>query len=501
MKIKYPSFLVRVIIRFWKQSFKDYLMIVQQELRFSKMLKTCVPISVDDLYKILQYYGHIQERSDKGEIIHSTSLPFDDRETVHQLMEQYGEYIQLPSSNQSNPPVHDTRSIREQRKSNRKGITISNLVIYLTDKYEEQMRPPKLVALNFYSNGKLEKSTDLNFSNCIVTINMDTSSIDPNRSLFWKFEKSENSVISFTNCVFRGTHICIEQKSDPDEILDGRSIGFYNTFATSIDGGFWINTRVDNNLKTVDLPQENFPIEASFKNISVDNCQFGFAYVSNIDLSLTGNNVLTKFLHNTPEIKYILVNGKLKKINLNEFSESKGRDKYRVYWGPYQAILPEALNWEGHKAWLLELKAIAEKKGDYSQRDILRREIMKCDRELIRQEPWFISWQDRLTLWFNATFSNYGISWVRPLALLASVNFLYSLLIVHAAHDGCCSADWGLLHVFLESFNPLYTPELLDKDGKSCVSALLLGAGLLHKLFFAICVYEIIRAARRFSRQ
>ena len=178
--------------------------------------------------------------------------------------------------------------------------------------------------------------------------------------------------------------------------------------------------------------------------------------------------------------------------------DPKGRAEYQMYWGPYQTIVPYERDWEGHRTWLLELKAIAEKKEDTSQKDILNREIMKCDRELIRQESWLTSWQDRLTLWFNATFSNYGISWFRPFMLLIFVNFLYSLLAAYFSAKGLF--DWDHLHTFLKCFNPLFVPEVKSGGVGEGISALLLGAGILQKFFFAVCVYEIIRAGRRFSK-
>ena len=493
MKLKYPSFLVRVIKRFWKQSFKDYFMIIRQELRFSKMLKTCAPISVDNLYVLLHHLGIIQEQSRKNK--HGDSTTSMVSADIKQLMDKYKKYIELMLAGDT----VDTEYEKMDSKYDHGKAIVKNLIIYFSEQYEAR-KNPWLFDLNIYANGQLKNSPSLYFFDCAIVREMGKGGTYPQTSISWMFEKYESSKISFSNCIFSGIDVSIRQRTDPNTIIiNERVISFKNTFSISNDSGFWANTIVDSRLCQLDGPYQDGLLDVSFTNVLIQNCQFYNVDISGLSISLKGKNIIKGFHYFSPSRKFIYEKDFAVKVELSELEEANSSHKHNFYLGTYQTISPYGQDWVRYKSWLLELKAIAEGKGDYSQRDILNREILKCNSELIRLEPWLASWQDRLTLWFNATFSNYGISWVRPLALLTGVNILYSLLVVYLSSNDLYS--WEFLHTFLESFNPLYTPELSDEDKKGGMYALLLGAGLLHKLFFAICVYEIIRAARRFSRQ
>ena len=489
MKVKYPSFLVRVITRFWKQSWKDYLMIVRQELRFSMLFWNCEPISIYDLYEILSQEGLAQIRYSSKEI--TPSIDEENDSYISKWKERLQRNILIWK------PVKTTigvkvGSLAKEIEIPRFKVTLQNLFIYIKKGKDDPVRPLGAIGLDIYQDNQF-KMTDIEFIDCIIAERADETNILPDGSTPFKLEKFENSQISFTNCVFRGIEIDIKQKYKPHLIEESQCIKFYNSFSVSVYDGISAETKIDE--RRCEVSGTSDKKDFSLRSILIDNCQFWRTQISGFNLSLKGRNVLRRFYFDSPLFKYIR-HGDIRYES--KLSEYRAHNEFGVYWGPYQTIVPDSLDWESHKMWLLELKALAEKRGDYSQRDILNREILKCDRVLIRQEPWLTSWQDRLTLWFNATFSNYGISWVRPLALLASVNFLYSLLVVCLSSNDLYS--WEFLHTFLESFNPLYIPELLGDDKKGGWYALLLGAGLLHKLFFAICVYEIIRAARRFSR-
>ena len=470
------------------------MLIIRQEFRLAWKLMTCQKTTLNNLCEQLEYQGLIQERIyEEQSSRHAHGILRVRENIVHEPLQNI-----TVTKSLGYKKIHFQDGGRIKAiESPWHNVKVENYVI-LSGKDRSKIDSTNVIGLDIYDDGNL-KITNLEFVNCVFVNEFDRSVENAGDGFDFHFEKFEDSTIEFKNCVLWDTAIFITQKSGPsDGFLKIPCVRFVNTFSTSYYGAISVNTVLDDRRYDIQDPSLVGDEIMSFCNTTIDNCQFDLVLLSGFNLSFKGKNLINALSVTNPSHTYVLEDGTAKVARLDNLEDQEG---YQVYWGPYQTMVPFEKNWESHKAWLLELKAIAEKKGDYSQRDIFNREIMKCDRELIRQEPWLTSWQDRLTLWFNATFSNYGISWIRPLALLASVNFLYSLLIVHAAPDGCCSADWELLHVFLESFNPLYTPELLDKDGKSCVSALLLGAGLLHKLFFAICVYEIIRAARRFSRQ
>ena len=469
------------------------MLIIRQEFRLAWKLITCKKVTLDHLCKQLTYQGLIQERiHGEQSSRHAHGVKIGENKVYESLKNV------TVDKDQGHKKIHfqDGGGIKTI-ESLRHKVKIENYVI-LSGKDRSKTDSTNVIGLDIY-DGENSKVIDLEFVNCVFANEFYRNSAYPGDSFDLHFEKFEDSTIRFKECVFWGSNTSITQKSGPsDSFLKIPCVEYINTFSTSTYGAISVNTVLDDRRYDIQDPSLVGDEIMSFCNTTIDNCQFDLVLLSGFNLSFKGKNLIKHLFLMNPSYTYVQ-EGSI--IKIAKFDDLKSREGYQVYWGPYQTIIPFKRNWKSHKAWLLEMKDIAEKKGDYSQKDILSREIMKCDRELIRQEPWLTSWQDRLTLWFNATFSNYGISWVRPLALLASMNFLYSLLIVHAAPDGCCSADWELLHVFLESFNPLYTPELLGEDKKGGMYALLLGAGLLHKFFFAICVYEIIRAARRFSRQ
>ena len=371
-------------------------------------------------------------------------------------------------------------------------VIVKNLIIY-TEKKDYLC---KTIGLDLYDGNKF-KIVDLIFENCIFENKTSGNFSPPNNEFTWKFEKLENSKISFKDCIFYGTCVSIKQRCIPKYRSERMRVEFINTSAYFSTKGITLQSIIDDRRYDIDWLDMHSMFDLSSGGIVIDNCKIDEILIIDTKLSLTRKNVIKRFEYIDSWDPYVYFRSASEET-LEELKRQESSIKYEVYWGPYQKVSPMDSDWENHKAWLLRLKAMAEEEHNVHQRDILNREILKCDRELIRREPWGTSWQDRLTLWFNATFSNYGISWIRPLALLTGVNILYSLLVVYPPLSNLCS--WEFLHTFLESFNPLYTPELSGEDKKGGMYALLLGAGLLHKLFFAICVYEIIRAARRFSR-
>ena len=490
MKEKYPCWLTRVIIRLYKQGLGKFFMIVYQECRFGRLLKNCKLISIDDFYKILLDDGLVQIRPTDGQFI--KEVVDEDKHDVKNLKDRFRDNISNKKSTKTSIDVDDGTFIKGH-ESMRCVVTVKNLLICTHEEGGVSMHQ-NIIGFDVYEQGQF-RVTDIVFIDCIFMKSMDKDSIRPDESPYWKLEKFENSLITFTNCIFRGIRLAIHQKSGPIQSIESMCVEFSNSFSISTNDGIFIDALVDNRRCKVTEHDAFDRKGLSLSNMLINDCQFEYAWVSTFNLSLRGKNVVKHFRRISPpgKIGFFKKGRKLPRISTNE---PDGYAKYKVYWGPYQAIVPSDSDWEGHRTWLLELKATAEKKEDSAQKDILSREIMKCDRELIRQEPWLTSWQDRLTLWFNATFSNYGISWVRPLMLLCAVNFLYSLLTACLSLEGW--SGWGFLHTFLESFNPLSIPE--SGSEKAGISALLLGAGLVQKFFFVVCVYEIIRAGRRFSR-
>ena len=234
-------------------------------------------------------------------------------------------------------------------------------------------------------------------------------------------------------------------------------------------------------------------------NILVDNCYMHMADITGTKLTLKGKNVIRNFSYwPMPTKPVVNKSGSIEEIPLKDLKPKLERN---VYWGPYQKITPHQYRWREHRDFLLELKKEAEGRQDDSQVNVLKREIMICDHELIKEEPLLKSWPDLLTLWFNAIFSDYGISWTRPLWLLLVLNLAFALLA--ACLGGIEIFSWETGYIYAKTFDPF--SGLIDLGSSEGIKpqykhVLIAALGVLQKIFLAICTYEIIRAGRRFTR-
>ena len=178
--------------------------------------------------------------------------------------------------------------------------------------------------------------------------------------------------------------------------------------------------------------------------------------------------------------------GLIKIENGNEANEVSIGGK-KVYLSPHNNLTKDASMASEHRATFLALQEQAAKRNDLLQEQIMKREVIRCERQLLRGQMSLGALQDKLILWWGEFSSRHGVSWARPLGLLIALNFVlaipFSVL--------CGTLDDSLL-VFFELFKPLYYP--------ACESS---GALLLitcQKIAFAGLVYEVIRAGRRFAR-
>ena len=478
-----PSFIKCVLTRFRKQKIKDYLLIIQQEIRFFNTKRKCLEISAYDFYKILLGYKAIQEREgENNDIIKTTTI---DSQEFEKLKTKYKNNIKFSDAHRSTITTQaDGKKITVKDQK----ISFKNLILYFADNFDEPLRK---VNLNIYENGLVSK-TDISFDNVIVLCGTGNICAYPYSSAWWYFVKNEESFFSFTNCFFRGVSPYIVQKSSPYILSEIQtSICLKNTVSVAFSDGYILNTDID----------DRYPIDSSEKSkedqavyhILIENCYFNVARITGINLTLKGRNIIREFTLHNNSLKKTLLNQISHKSNWKPFSP-------QAYWGPYQKITPENSNWQSHKSYLLELKKQAEERQDNYQVNILKREILVCDHNLIKQEPWLSSWQDRLTFFFNAWFTNYGISWMRPTLLLFSFNALVAVFIIYVSCNDIIS--WKSIHIFAETFNPL--SRLSDLDGFNPLNgkrALVSILDVTQKIILAICIYEIIRAARRFSRQ
>lgn len=248
-------------------------------------------------------------------------------------------------------------------------------------------------------------------------------------------------------------------------------------------------------------------------------------------IELLGRNVIDQFRLKIGLKKFAKKGNNIRKVMLEDSLASNFRDpEFRegggsleshgvkhptelmspiIAWGPYQKIMPRETDhqypraqvradWILHKELLSELKEYSEREEDHAQTAIYTREIMICDHQLLKFEG-YASWQDRIALGFSSIVSNYGISWTRPLAWLTFANLVYAGSIIYLLGDEICSLQ--TLKVAVHSFNPLAEPEFsITSSDVQFVQISTLFMFIAQKGVLALMIYEMVRAARRYTR-
>ena len=464
-------------------------MIIAQERRSSKIYKDCQTVPVHKLYAYLF-------ENKKGVL--GIDGGVEGNITTKECSGVWVNNINVVS----HVEIHELNSAEEIEFRCIK-VTIENLVIDFS--FIEQSDISFHVDMDkcLYDEGYCWVQADLEFKNCIIC---------SQDQVLWKLNKGEENFVSFTNCVFREVSVQFLQKPVPwpdgqNVRRVGSSIQFKNTFFISTedteDGGFYIEAKADksssgsvaNRMATHHMDEHVFTYVLTY-NILVDNCYMDIADMTGTDLTLKGRNVIRDFRYWLPPIQPVVnKDGSVKKVPLEDLKPKLER---KIYWGPHQKITPPDNKWQDYREFLLKLKREAESRQDDSQVNVLKREIMICDHKLIKPTS---PWQDRITLWFNATFSDYGISWVRPLLLLLLLNLAFALLA--ACLGGIEIFSWETGYIYAKTFDPF--SGLIDLGSSEGIKpqykhVLIASLGVLQKIFLAICTYEIIRAGRRFTR-
>ena len=243
-------------------------------------------------------------------------------------------------------------------------------------------------------------------------------------------------------------------------------------------------------------------MDASLCRIIIENCRFYECIINAVNLTIKGKTRITELVLTVLHTKFALdSNHFLKKARLSEvYALSDHQDVFpRIMFGPYQSVTPPIDRWQDYKDELMDLREIAEQRKDGFQAGLLNREIMKCDHALIRQEKVQIaSIQDRLTLWINQWLTDYGVSWLRPLAVLVLMNIGFAFLVAELTFDD--PQGITIFYFLAQAFNPISNP--FDYAGDSITSPQVVSITLhvVQKAIFALCLYEIIRAGRRHTR-
>lgn len=159
-----------------------------------------------------------------------------------------------------------------------------------------------------------------------------------------------------------------------------------------------------------------------------------------------------------------------------------------LYLSPHNDIAMDAKHAMNHREKFIALQKIAKDKNDAFQEQVFKREVIKCERLIHKQETASINLQDRVVLWWGEFSSLHGISWVRPIALITILNIICAIPLAYLFNDFSFAK---IVSVWVDLFNPT---KFVDKEGA------ILTIVIFQKIFFALLVYETIRAARRFAR-
>ncbi len=248
---------------------------------------------------------------------------------------------------------------------------------------------------------------------------------------------------------------------------------------------------------------KNFMIKLSKSTI------VGYEYEYNISI-VNGNDIRSLSLLN--EYPNVVAWGAREKIGENFAKEYKAMTKNKsnkikeIRIPPIKTAIASIQN---NRIPLIKFKKLAIDKSDNGQASTINYHITKCDEQLISLEQWKGFIQDKLVMVAGKVLSRHGTSWLRPLAWIVSINFIAGIIFFHILNDSVCQyviKECSFWYIFGEIFNPLSTPtgiaEGIKGDDYKPLKGPYIGLAisvLLSKAFYAMCIYEFVRAARRFT--
>ena len=481
---------IRIVFRIGIKNLRYGLLICSQELKFFKIEKDCKRISIEDFYKLLVSHEFI--RNDKN------------LDTGHfkEIKEKYQDHIHYSDSKHGTNITFNN----QHRQIRHKKLIFRNLLVHSDSNAQNSVSFPKF---HFNFNTYVDQTNlpilkEIFFENCIFQSEYNRQ-INPNIGYFWKLKKCEQTLLSFSDCIFSGitTYVTDCTIAGKKYYSDSTNI-FKNTFSDS-GGWFVFDVYLDEDFyKPFSIKSE---LDTSFGQIIFDNCFLSGLSTRSFNLTFLNSNVINNFLWSIPEYKFVPnEKGEPKKILIKDMSSSPNKETItpKANWGHYEKIRPEKNSWKKHKDLMLKFKNQAKEQNDRIQESIFNREILICDHELIKQEPFLFSWQDRFTLGFNRLFTNYGTSWFRPLFWLLCFNLLLTLFITNFILE----KDHYTLHqyscIFIETLDPLLS--IFTSIETTCKlnighDVFLAFIDLIRKVVFGIFLYEIIRVVRRFTRK
>ncbi|MFD2567342.1 hypothetical protein [Pseudotenacibaculum haliotis] len=224
---------------------------------------------------------------------------------------------------------------------------------------------------------------------------------------------------------------------------------------------------------------------------------------SDIEYSQSKNTIVS-FRNN--EINKIQIGGQklffLGKNEINKICTSHLSEN--IYYGPYNRLDKEKQYGIHHKELFIALKEDAIRRNDKSQELIFNREVLKCERQLLKKESANFKWywdktrKDRIILTFNRLTNNYGLSWIVPIFWILGLNLLYCFFFFGFNYR--LSLSWENFFNTLGMFSEFLLPtnNVEDITGIKNLNKGWEAANIIKNIFLAAFIYQTLRAFRRF---
>ena len=513
---------------------------LREEFSYMRLKAKCTPILYEELLEILYDYGlTIDDPQDKHEPRHHMEFKKN-----YRVKGKYFKNFEIKNSSDDSSrliikklavciegrELNNLPQFRAEFGANpiyaHRKDSINFCLRYQNEKNAEHETHKSYGAYNIYYIHKAH-NVEINFEHCIFLEAGNDIIAYPGRKdtpAALSIVKNEIHSISFSNCHFRATALDIKQYTYGN-IHKGYGFSRHYLYSScmirnskfvSKAAGICIDTFLSKDMEKKveklspdDQNSDGSISDAGTAQIHIENCRhMNYVAINTTYLHMRRKNSFVNFTYRTPKTKWVKEKdaaGKeiLRKRKLSDLANADHPDIYSIRWKAYQEMRPHGII-EAQKEHMLRLKEISELSNDKYQVDIFRREIAKCDHIIVGIQPFSESWQDQLTLFVSKYLSNYGISWVRPLVALLIANcILAALYFVFSEPDASLSS---FLHVFFETLNPLTRIDhicITPPPGGTCSIEMgwpLSMLDVLHKLVYALCAYEMIRAGRRFTR-
>jgi len=388
----------------------------------------------------------------------------------------------------------------------------------------------KKYAGNPYINLDLGSDCRVNFRNCVFE----------NVDLYVAATK-DNCFLSFVKSIFKNRHITIGGGIDID--IKESVLG---------SDGFHIKSEIQTKLQKLGRLEERLNEEKfhnkvyQIENEIIELLENGKQIPEELFVKYKINSN-KKIRLNTDDIEFskdktVIISFRDNEINEINFWGKKffflGENKINkiisqenplgIYYSPYTKLDTTGQYARHHKPIFIMWKKIVRENGDNTQELIFNRELLKCEKQILKEESKSFgliknkTYKDRFVLWFNNISSEYGLNWIRPVLLVLFVNFGFSCLyfILNSSMDLSLSKIIDTVGSFIGFNSPAYitSETILNSIGKSFelllptnsiakvtgntgINRIWEAGNILKNILNAALIYQALIAFRKFKNK